>query len=341
MKSQLGSILFGLLVSISACGGDRGNSTPTATTPPSSSKPELGGEPVVEVTPKVVKVGSEPTVELATKYVDALAMGKQLAEQGEHPRARELFEAAAKLGEQQADPHIELARSYIVTNDRALAIKSANKAVKLAPESSQAYNTLGRAELLRHGYDDAIVAFRQATELNADNVWAWNNLGYTHLLLKQYQEAADALAEATSRKGATGYMWNNLGTAYEHLDQLDDARVAFESGGTLGSSQALASRKRLEGVDTIVVMKDPPTSEPKVGAEGSVIEHGYEHSEPMPELPVTEVIEDDEDVSEEPKVEESGVDAVREIVDDEPKVDEPTVEPKVDAVETEDVPVVL
>ncbi|MDQ3364070.1 MAG: tetratricopeptide repeat protein [Myxococcota bacterium] len=340
MKAQLGSILFGLLVSIAACGGDRETTNKTESTPP-ASKPGLVGEAVVEVTPKAITGGSEPTVELEasrrappTKYVDALAMGKQLVAQGEHPRARELFEAAAKLDKQEAEPHIELARSYIVTNDRALAIKSANKAVKLAPASSQAYNTLGRAELLRHGYDDAIVAFRQAAELNADNVWAWNNLGYTHLLLKQYQEAAEALVEATSRKGATTYMWNNLGTAYEHLDQLDEARVAFESGGKLGSAQALASRKRLEGVDTIVVMQDAQTLR---GGEGPIIEHGYEHSEPMPELPVTEVIEDPEDVSddgsddvsEEPKVEESGVDAHLD------------VDTQVEDDEREDVPVVL
>ena len=54
---------------------------------------------------------------------------------------------------------------------------------------------------------------------------------------------------ATAKPNATGFMWNNLGTAYEQLDQLDDARVAFEAGGKLGSKEAVASRKRLEGVD--------------------------------------------------------------------------------------------
>ena len=71
-------------------------------------------------------------------------------------------------------------------------------------------------------------------------------------------------------------MWNNLGTAYEQLGQLDDARTAFESGGKLGSREALASRKRLEGVKTIVVMK---TDKPDAAKS---VERGYELSEPMP-----------------------------------------------------------
>ena len=37
----------------------------------------------------------------------------------------------------------------------------------------------------------------------------------------------------------------------------------FENGGKLGSSEALASRKRLEGVDTIVVMHSEPKVEDK------------------------------------------------------------------------------
>src|SRR6185503_7721497 len=121
--------------------------------------------------------------------------------------------------------------------------------------------------------------FRKATELNADNVWAWNNLGFAHLQLKHYQDAVDALTEATSRKGAEGYMWNNLGTAYEQLGQLDDARTAFENGGKLGSKEALASRKRLEGVKTIVVMK---TDKPDAKPDGARPAGGYDLAEPMP-----------------------------------------------------------
>mgnify|MGYP006139648005 CR=1 FL=1 len=48
--------------------------------------------------------------------------------------------------------------------------------------------------------------------------------------------------------------------------QLDDARMAYEAGGKLGSGPAASSRKRLEGVDTIhvVAVQDDVPAEPTV-----------------------------------------------------------------------------
>lgn len=324
MKSLLRAVLCSLLVlPVVACGGEKAPPAPVVSLPVGSGAlPELPmpevtkpSEPVRELPAKLVDA---PLV-IPTKFSEALELGKQLAAKGD-AKAKEVLEAAAKLDKKSALPHVELARLYITKNERANALKAANKAVKLAPESSQAYNTLGRAELLRFNYDNAIVAFRQATELDGDNVWAWNNLGYVYLQLEKYQDAADALAEATSRKGTTGYMWNNLGTAYEHLDQLDDARDAFENGGKLGSLEAKASRKRLEGVDTIVVMKD----------ERAPVETTYETREEMPaveDVVDVEITVDPAQLHEEahaPKVE-----APTPEVDDEPTpevVDEPTPE---------------
>lgn len=281
MKSQLNCILFALLA---ACGGDRPSTTTVAVESP-SVQPKVE-QPAVEA-PKVEKpVVAEPVKAApapVTKFSDAMEQGKALAAKGDTKGAREMFESAIKLDKKAAEPHIELARMFVSMNERGLAIKEANKAVKLAPESSLAYNTLGRAELLRFNYDNAIVAFRQATEINPDNVWAWNNLGFCHLQLKHYQDAVDALVEATSRKGAEGYMWNNLGTAYEQLDQLDEARAAFEKGGTAGSKEALASRKRLEGVKTIAIAKSvDDTAKP----ESKTTDKTYDQSEPMPSTDV-------------------------------------------------------
>jgi Flp pilus assembly protein TadD len=281
----LRSVLFALIAVSSACGGDRSPATsggdarrPALATP--TAKPEPIKAQMPEPTKPMAEVAPAAPSPVPTTYAEALAQGKAQAASGQHARARELFEAAARFDRKAAEPHIELARLFITSGERALAIRAAGKAVKLAPSSSQAYNTLGRAELSRFRYDDAIIAFRQATELDPDNVWAWNNLGYTHLQLAQYREAADALAEATSRKGTEGYMWNNLGTALEHLDELDDARDAYDHGGKLGSREALASRKRLEGVDTIVVMR---SEKPGPDKPAPATSQGYELSEPMPE----------------------------------------------------------
>jgi predicted Zn-dependent protease len=256
---KMRSILFALV--LSACGSDR-VATPTVaqTTPPPPvvvpDAPAPVSEPVKVEPPAVVDV-------MPTTYDDTMMQGRALASKGEHDRAKELFEAAAKLEPKKADPFIELSRLYISTNDKGLAVIAANKAVKLAPDSSQAWNTKGRAELNRFNYDKAIDAFGKATELNADNVYAWNNLGYTELLLEKYDDAVAPLTEATSRKGAEGYMFNNLGTALEQLDRLDEARTAYEAGGKLGSVVAAASRKRLDGVTSIAIAKQLEESEPK------------------------------------------------------------------------------
>ncbi|HEU0036830.1 MAG TPA: tetratricopeptide repeat protein [Kofleriaceae bacterium] len=285
-----------VLAPLAACGGghDSGKSSPVVESPPvveniNKDVPVVGpetkpsGEAKFGEQPKPVGEASVETP-IPEKYEDCMTLGKSLAAKGEHARAREVFTAAMKLDKKKAEPAIELARSYIATNEKANAIKLANKAVKLAPESSQAYNTLGRAELLRHDYDAAVLAFRQATELNPDNVWAWNNLGLVHLTLKNYDEAVAALEQATSKKTAEGYMWNNLGLAYEQLDQLDDARDAFEHGAKLGSAVAQASRKRLEGVDSIKVAHATKAETKATKSEPKSDEmKTYDAREPMPE----------------------------------------------------------
>ena len=309
MKS-LRAVLFALVVlPLAACGGDRDVPAPTTTSmPPIVKRAPL---PVVEPVQPTVVTPVETPIAIPTKYVDALELGKQLAAKGDHSRAKEMFEAAAKLDKKKADPHIELARLAIANGERANAVKAANKAVKVAPDSSQAFNTLGRAELARFNYVNAVAAFEKATLLNPDNVWAWNNLGYVHLERKDYRKAVAALTEATNRPGATGYMFNNLGTALEQVDELDDARTAYEEGGKLGSTEAVASRKRLEGVDTIVGMESVP------------IEKAYDLREEMPEG-IDDVVDTVVD-----EANEEDVDAVVE----EPKVETPAVvAPPIDAV---------
>jgi len=279
MKSPLRCILFALIALPAACGGEHSTSTTSiAETAPVPRITAASAAPDQAVPDQAAPAQAAPEA-LPTSYAAALAQGKALAASGDHAHARELFEAASRLDRKAAEPQLELSRLFIATGERGRAIAAASKAVKLAPGSSQAYNTLGRAELARWGYDAAVAAFRRATELNPDHVWAWNNLGYTELARKHYPEAIDALVEATRRPGAEGYMWNNLGTAYEQLGRLDDARAAFESGGKLGSREALASRTRLEGVKTVAVARD---------ASKASRTTGYDLREDMPAAPPVE-----------------------------------------------------
>jgi tetratricopeptide (TPR) repeat protein len=220
--------------------------------------------------PKPVEVKTP----LPGKFDEALAKGRELLAKGAYGDAKEMLESAIALDKKKAEPHVEIARLYIALGERGKAIASAKQAIKLAPLSSRAWNTKGRAELNAHNYDNAIEAFSKAIELDRDNVFAWNNLGYTELLLRKYEDAAEHLSEATRRTGATGYMFNNLGTALEHLDRLDEARAAYEAGGKLGSKEAMASRKRLEGVKTIAIARvERAPRHPEVRGDGKSKEY--------------------------------------------------------------------
>ncbi len=248
------SMFCALLCSLAACGSDERDLDIQAFIPRPPVHAMSVAAPAVAAPPAIER----PKLVAPTTFDAAMLEGKALAEKGETANAKLIFEAAIKLDKKSAEPHLELAKLYIASGDRGLAMAAANKAVKLAPLSSQAWNTKGRAELNRFAYDDAIEAFTKAVELNRDNAWAWNNLGYTELQLQKYEEAAAHLGEAVSKPGATGYMFNNLGTALEHLDRLDDARTAFEGGAKLGSKASAASRTRLEGVESIAI-NDKPT----------------------------------------------------------------------------------
>ncbi|MBA3539432.1 MAG: tetratricopeptide repeat protein [Deltaproteobacteria bacterium] len=284
LKSQFRSVLFAALVPFAACG--ESTPAPTVSLPMIESTPVPPPVTVLDpVTPptteeaKVDPIKLEETQPIPTKFGEAMTLGKELAGKGDHARAREMFEAAVVLDKTKASPHVELARVFIASGERGLAVAAARRAVKLAPESSQAWNTMGRAELARHDYDKAVLAFRQATELDPTNAWAWNNLGLVHLTHKRYAEAVDALVQATAGKAAESYMFNNLGTAYEQLDQLDEARTAFARGAELGSVAAASSRKRLDGVRTIAIVTKPKVE--KV-AKPRGLESSYDINDEMP-----------------------------------------------------------
>jgi Flp pilus assembly protein TadD len=272
------------VIPVAACGGDL-ESTVDFKVEDYVAQPKSDAQPVTNVD---TSISTDPVVKIVepkpmpTKYDELMDEGKKLVAEGKYGDAKTMFDAALKLKSKSADVHIELARMYISSGEKGKAVASGNKAVKLAPNSSLAWNTLGRAELNAHKYEEAILAFTKSVELNPTNSFAWNNLGYTELLLKRYEDAVEHLKEATSLADATGYMFNNLGTALEHLDELDDARVAYEEGGKLGSPAAAASRKRLEGVDTIMIdtVAKTDTTEPAV-KEYELVNEGDVEEEPV------------------------------------------------------------
>ncbi|HEX7703092.1 MAG TPA: hypothetical protein VF403_20280, partial [Kofleriaceae bacterium] len=74
----------------------------------------------------------EPAIVMPTKFDDAIEQGRALASKGDNANAKLMFEAAIKLDKKRSEPHMELAKLYISSGERGLAMAAANKAVKLA-----------------------------------------------------------------------------------------------------------------------------------------------------------------------------------------------------------------
>ena len=261
MKSALfRRVLFAVVV-VGGC-GDKPQSTSEVAPETHRVVPVQASAPQAPVAPKTPAAPAPSPMPVPTDYADAMKLGKAAAGKKDVAVARAMFDAASRFDDANAEPQIELARLFIDSGDKKLALASAKKATKLAPESSAAWNTLGRAQLARFAYDDAITAFETALDKNPKNAFAWNNLGFTMLELELYSEARNALEEATALPDAAGYMFNNLGLAYEHLEMFEEARTAFEQGGEKGSAAAKYNRGRLEGVDeapkvaTVVISPD-------------------------------------------------------------------------------------
>src|SRR5688572_16453521 len=107
MKTQLSAVLFAFVL---GCGGEK-KSTVEKYDPKPVSVKDTVAVPVDEL-PKPEPKKDVVEVVMPKTFDDAMTMGKELVTKGEHPRAREILELAAKLEKKKSDPHVELARSY-------------------------------------------------------------------------------------------------------------------------------------------------------------------------------------------------------------------------------------
>jgi tetratricopeptide (TPR) repeat protein len=274
------SLLGGALALVSACGEVAPSSAPSPkgsasapvvrkTSEPITTRaepaeilqaPEPVPAPAAEpapVEPRVLAPASEP---LPESFDDRMVLGKKLVKEGKLGEALLAFEGALAL-EEEAAPHVELARVLLLQKDARGARAQAERAVELSPRSSAAWNTLGRVALLEKEYGEAVEHFSRATEENRDNLYAWNNLGLALMRLSRWEEAIAALETATNGEGPESYMWNNLGTAYEHEQRLEEARVAYAHGAGAGSQLASKNLVRLEIASLSVAKAEVETDE--------------------------------------------------------------------------------
>jgi len=274
------ALLFVLVVpAAAACGGNhdskrrRREAVPTCF-PPSRDevrRPRAGGDR--GEAGRSARQADEP-LEIPSKFADAMALGKALTAKGDNSRAKEVLERPRRWKEVRRASHRARAQ-YIAMGEKGLAIKEREQGgqarARVEPGVQHARPRRARAVQLRQRESSRSARPPSSTPTTT---WAWNNLGFTHLQLKHYQDAIEALETATGKKDAAGYMFNNLGLAYEQLDKLGRGARGVRVRRQARLARGEASRKRLEGVDTITVTAKAET--PKV------IEKTYENVDEMP-----------------------------------------------------------
>jgi Tfp pilus assembly protein PilF len=242
---RLRNVLFVALIGVGACGGEE----PKPRVSKLPEAPIVQPKKIVAPTPVPVPTPVKPVapeivkIDIPADYKGRMKAAKAL----EGDEQEDMYEKAAEIAPQQAEPRIEIARLRLAKGDSAGARKYAEDAVELAPESSSAWNTMGRVELMDKDEDAAASAFAKAVELNPDNVWAWNNLGLALSQAGRWEEAVDALEHAVALDTVETYMFNNLGLAYEHTDRIEEARAAYKTAAKKGSDSAKKHLARIDG----------------------------------------------------------------------------------------------
>lgn len=156
---------------------------------------------------------------------------------GHYEQAAQEFERAV-AGEPTNDrAYLELAETYDLLGNPALAEATYKRAIKLRPHYWAGYNWLGAFYYQRAKYQDAARMFEQVTLLAPDNVRGLFNLGTTYVSQGRYTDAINILKRSIAiRPEASAY--TDLGNAYFYLREFAQATSAYEQAVKLEPSQA-------------------------------------------------------------------------------------------------------
>ena len=178
-----------------------------------------------------------------------------------------------------AEELVDLAKSYIDTNNYSKAILYLQKATKLTPEDrkvwflqGEAYRFLGQTknavdaylkanEILEDAetynnigfilqdklkkYNDALVFYVKAVELDPSYKIAWNNLGRTYRALRDFDKALMCYQEALKIDPKYALVYNNLGWLYEKLKKNKKTAIAYYEKAIEVDTRCLIARENL------------------------------------------------------------------------------------------------
>ena len=187
------------------------------TKPPADRVPEM--EAAVAKTPGDPKVN----VALALAYF----------ERGDHARALERLQHAAKVAPQSAEAHNWLGVVLLDRSDFPRGITALRKAVALDPKYTRAYANLGSALAKSGEVEEAVEVFRKALALEPGNIDAHFNLGMALREKGDLEAALHHLRLVVDADASNASMHYELGQTLRQSGELAGAIAAFERALTI------------------------------------------------------------------------------------------------------------
>lgn len=135
-----------------------------------------------------------------------------------------------KNNQKTADLKMQVAVSYMASNNLPLALKELLEAAELDPTNPYIQNNLGIVYFLREKYELSNKYFQKALDLNSRFTDARNNLARLMIEQKQYSKAQKildtVLADLTYTNSFSAYF--NYGLSWFNQNQFSNAKDYFE-----------------------------------------------------------------------------------------------------------------
>jgi len=129
------------------------------------------------------------------EFLNLLAEGRQYLKEQRYEKAREVFERAVQLEDNNAFAHYELGIAYSNLIEHDKAIKAFSKSIQIRPVSFGSHYNIGISYGKLENYNEAIKAFEDALKINPKNPDARYRLGLSYIsnrnkrqAMKQYDE---------------------------------------------------------------------------------------------------------------------------------------------------------
>ncbi len=161
--------------------------------------------------------------ELTVRYIDVLIVNKSL------DKALEILKSKLSLEPSNSDFNFLYGRALAKLGDHLKARDYIEKAAKLDGEDSlDMYITVGQDYLEDEIFSEAIFYLKFVFDKEPDNFEVLNDLAYCYDRADNIEESIDAYNKLLDMDPFNDYVWYNLGTTYSKKSDFNKANEAFD-----------------------------------------------------------------------------------------------------------------